>query len=389
MKVLYIHHNPDKGGSSNSLRYLLEELPKEIEIHISSPMGEAFERFKKVTRNLYPTNVPPALFMTSGVNLIWLRLLIEFPKIYSFNKQIRQILYQVKPDIVHLNEIGLISVAILTKKLGYKVVMHARVVPDHKYKWLTNFLSRQINKYVDQLICIDGSVSVALPIVKRKIIIYNPLQINQLSIQRKQHSDLNVLFLAGFLRQKGVFDVLNTAIGLKNEKGIHFFLAGGNIKRPAFFNSLLGRFLHLSRIYPNVQKIIEDEIRKHKLKNVTLKGYVEDISLCFNDADVLLLPTRMNEPSRSVFEAGVSGIPTIISLRDRVEDLVEDNVTGFIVREGDIEHIIKLLKLIKSDRELLNRLGDCSKKRYSILNDRKASASLVSMTYKSLYNNHN
>ena len=245
MKVLYIHHNPDKGGSSNSLRYLLEEMPSDVEIHISSPKGVAFERFMNVTKNVYPSSIPPILFTTSGVKLAWLRILLAARKIRAFNKEIEKTLDIVKPDIVHLNEIGLISVAQFCKRKGYKVVMHARIVPNEKYKFFTSYYSRIINKSVDHLICIDGSVSYALPEVESKSIVYNPQQLEDSLIKKDEKESLNVFFLAGFLKHKGVFDVLEVAVRLKSVPSIKFLIAGGNLKSPAFYNSLLGRFLDL------------------------------------------------------------------------------------------------------------------------------------------------
>lgn len=385
MKVLYIHHNPDKGGSAYSLRYLLEELPKDIDVHVCSPRGEAFEGFKKVTNQLYPTSVPPILCTISGVKLIWLRLLLELPKIRRYNKEIEKILDKVKPDIVHLNEIALVSVAAFCKWKGYKVVMHARVVADHRYKWITCYVSRIINRSVDQTICIDGSVSHVLPKVKRKTIVYNPLKINEVVPRKKTNETLNVFFLASFLKQKGIFDVLRTAIYLKDDPTIHFLIAGGNIKDTTFYKSPIGILLHVTRVYPNIQKIIEDSIRTNSLTNITLLGYVDNINEKLIDSDVLLLPTRMNEPSRSVFEAGIFGVPTIITLRDKIEDLVEDNVTGIILNEGDIKGIGCALKRLKKDSVLLKRMGESAKERYSILNNRSTSVSRVYAIYKSLH----
>lgn len=387
MKVLYVHHNPDKGGSSNSLRYLLEELPEDVDIHISSPEGIAFERFKKITPNLYPSSIPPILFTTSGVKLGWLRLLLALRGVKSFNKELEKTLDLVKPDIVHLNEIALISVADFCKKKGYKVVMHARVVAHHQYKRYTKYASKVINRSVDNLICIDGSVSHVLPDVKRKSIVYNPLQVSDQVFQKDKHEGLNVFFLASFLKQKGIIDVLNTAVRMKSEPGVQFLIAGGNLKPESFYNSALGRILHITGIYPNIQKKIEATIKKHDLKNVTLLGYLENINQKLQEADVLLLPTHMNEPSRSVFEAGMFGIPTILTLRDKVEDLVEDGVTGIIAKEKDTKAIAEALIKLRDNPELLKKLGEASKERFSRLNSRENAVSRMYKIYQAVHKN--
>ena len=332
MKLLYVHHSPGTGGASNSLKYLISGLKsKNIDIHIICPPGKVFENFLEITPNVYEIEGLPLLMATSGTNFALIRVLQSYRYIGQI-KKVYDLAREIKPDIVHLNDIGQLILAKKLKKFGFKVVMHARVAIDTKYRVLTKYSIHIINKYIDFVFAIDGSVINKLKGVRRMKIVYNPLQpYSQVVKKTNKSSVTNCLFLANFLKHKGISVLIKTIIQLKENKNIKFYVAGSNVRTKSFYKSSFGKLLHHLQIYPNYEKILKDVKLKYNLDNLVLLGQISDVNTVLSKTDVILLPTFMNEPSRSIFEAGSLGIPSIISLKDRVEDLVEDNYNGIII----------------------------------------------------------
>lgn len=391
MKILYVHHNPGKGGSSNSLRMMLEALVKleDLEILITCPPGPAFDRFENAGFRVVESPAPYVMQTTAGVPYQWLALIRNFlhKREYHFY---RDIFKSFRPDIIHFNEVGLYPYATLAKKMGFKTVLHSRIVPDKKYKILTNHIQKCINRDVDHFIAIDQSVIHSLQkLTVPKTVVYNPYHISkeveEYIPSHFREKRFQVTFLSNFLVHKGIQDVIRAATLLKKDEDIQFNIAGSNVKSDGYYRSWMGRFFDYTGIYPDIEKWISTQIRRHNLPNVHLLGEVRDIETLLKKTHVILMPNHMNEPSRSVFEGGVFGIPSIISMDDVVEDVVQDGWNGFIVEEKSPKQIADKILAYKKDREMLAQMGKNARERFRTLNDSEVSAKSVLAVYQQLY----
>lgn len=387
MKVLYIHHNEAKGGASNSLRYMLQQLSAfDVDIHIASPKGPAFDRFLNITSNVYEIPSPALLCAIEGTTYTGIRLLLQLKNI-GRNKAIIDLALRIKPDIVHLNEIGLMHLAKGLKKRNLPVCLHSRVVLHRRYEWLSRYTIRQINKYADELLCIDGSVMEKMARVKRKTLVYNPLQ--PISIVKKRAPRGKVLkcvFLSNFLITKGIFDAIHAAVLLKEEKDIRFIICGDNVRGRDYYDSLKGRVLDMLNIYPDINKRVRAIVRRHKLENVDLRGNVDDINAVLEEGHVLLMPIHMNEPNRSVFEAGAHEVPTILSLIDKVDDVVEDGYNGVVIPQKNPEALKEAILRLRDNDDERVKMGERSRERFEQLNDPERSARKVFNIYLQVLN---
>jgi glycosyltransferase involved in cell wall biosynthesis len=373
MKIVYIHHSGSTGGAGNSLYYLLGKMKRDHDIHIITPAGPMADRFRNLTTNVHTVKGVPLLFTMAGFGL--LRTLFGNLKSLIYYNQISlivNIIRNIKPDLVHLNEIGTFSLAKRIKQeFDIPVVMHARTVPNRDHQFLIRLFTRKCNVYVDRLICITKSVALQYPKVLRKTVVYNPLHIEQADLKLLREINykdkvLNVLFLSNFYRQKGVDETIRTIVALKDRTDIHFVLIGSNIRSDSFFNSLPGRILNRLNFYPDYESRIQHAIEKNRLTNVTVKGQVENITKEINDCHLLIAPMHLNGTPRSVFEAGIYGIPSILSLRDQIDDLVENGVNGIVIKERDHEELTEAVVNLASDRELLEKMGQAAKEKFLI-----------------------
>lgn len=355
------------------------------EVNVLSPYGQAHEIFSEVVDQVESINTVPIFGVVSGARLQRIKSLINLLKVRKSNREIKVILNRIKPDIVHLNDLTQLSMAILCKGLGYKVVMHARYVTSRKATFFKRIVTRIVNRNVDHLICIDGSVSNSLPKVLTKSIIYNPYPAPNVKQIVSGKGTFKVLFLANFLVHKGVLDLVEAAHLIKDHKDLEIFFAGGNVKSEEFYKSLKGRLLDTLNIYPNLEKRIIRLIEKLDLRNVKLLGYVKDVPDLLNTVDVLVFPAHMNEPSRSVFEAGFYGKPTILALKDKVEDVVEHGVNGLIVDEKSPHQLADAILTLKSDPQLLKKMGEVSRERFTKNNSVNKCVADVKSIYESVY----
>jgi glycosyltransferase involved in cell wall biosynthesis len=91
---------------------------------------------------------------------------------------------------------------------------------------------------------------------------------------------------------------------------------------------------------------------------VTMRpGYVpaKNVPALFDDADLLVLPYRAATASQNALLAFAHGVPVIASRAGAIADQVTDGVNGITVAPGDVDDLVRALRLV-SERETLERL---------------------------------
>lgn len=385
VKVLYIHHHWTGGGASRSLTYLIQNFPPgAVEATVITPPGTAVDLFKSVAHRVIVSGELPEITSISGGRFYKLRLLKTLKNLTNLRTLKKHIL-DVNPDIVHLNECTLVLVARLCKQLGYKVVMHARVVLSDKEPLLNRTIRKMIGRYVDHLVAIDGSVLNKLnPHSVKTDIVYNPLHRATSATPAPSPSarvHCNVLFLSNLIAYKGIFDLMEAIRLLRHDDYIRFYIAGSNSRPPEFFKTLKGKILDSLGAVQNIEARIQKRIADGDLHNVQYIGYVKNINEWLEKTDILVFPSHLNGVPRSVFEAGAMGIPSIISLRDKVEDVVQHLTTGIIVDEKRPEQLAQAISQLAHDEELRKRMGEAARAHFTRLNDPQQSAAKVLSIY--------
>ena len=242
------------------------------------------------------------------------------------------------------------------------------------------------NQYIDSLICITKSVANLYPEIENKEVVYNPIHLDLKQIESTPIIDyrgprLRVLFLANFYKQKGIQDTLDSAIELKENANIEFVIIGSNTKPNRYFRSMIGATLDLLDIYPNYEKRLKLAKRDLALENLSLLGQVDDISEEIKKCHLLIAPMHLNGTPRSVFEAGVYGLPSILSLYHRIDDLVEDGVNGYVINEKSVAELTSKILLFHDDRILLESMGKAARAKYLKVCNQRVVAEKVNSIY--------
>ena len=126
-------HTSAPGGAGRSLRYLIEHFPRgAVEATALCPPGPIVSQFLAGGVQVRPIPGVSMFHSAEGIPLRGLRLLELLRTVWHMRHGgvIRRAIAQVRPDVVHLNERGMLHAARIARRAGVPVVMHARSVAD-------------------------------------------------------------------------------------------------------------------------------------------------------------------------------------------------------------------------------------------------------------------
>jgi len=140
------------------------------------------------------------------------------------------------------------------------------------------------------------------------------------------------------------------------EKGIHQYLEAARNIRKKYPNAEFHICGHFEEDYKDVLK------RESSLGNIRYHGLVDDIIKYVKASHCIVLPTYYPEGmSNALLEGAACGRPLIATDRYGCREIVENGVTGYLVRERDAqdlqEKMIKFINLSYEDKEKMGLLG--------------------------------
>ncbi len=106
---------------------------------------------------------------------------------------------------------------------------------------------------------------------------------------------------------------------------------------------------------PLLQSIVE---KNGLQENVTFLGWISDKTAVYQQHDVLLMPSRWQEPFGLVgIEAAAHGLPIVAFDLGGIHEYVRNNVNGFLIPEYDVDGFIAAIDRLAADPELLLKMG--------------------------------
>jgi glycosyltransferase involved in cell wall biosynthesis len=159
---------------------------------------------------------------------------------------------------------------------------------------------------------------------------------------------LRVLLAARLLREKGVGEFVEAAALLKQQgRDIDFLIAG--MPDPG-----------------NPRSVEHDEVEQWQRQGlVTWLGHVDDMPALLHSVDVMALPSYYREGvPKCLIEGAASGLALITTdLPGCREVVARHGVDGLHAQPRDAQSLAELLVRLDDDRELLQRLGECARKK--------------------------
>ena len=381
-KILVIQHHGKFGGASKSISEFILNLKKKFDIDILCPEGTTFSFFKKKKiRSTYLYGIPKfditEIGYYSGLRKILILREIFFLPIFIY-KILK--LTKKKYDIIHLNDSSLIIIApILSYFSDAKIICHIRTrIDKSKLSKLFYLISK---KYIKKFICIDETTFSTSIDKSKSIIIYNIFDLRKNSkIKKKVKNKINIGFLGTLDFHKGLDFLFDCISHINLKKNNLNFIIGGSL---SVNNKIMLKILEIFRIKKNFSKILID-FKKKKFHNVKFTGPINNLNKYYKNIDIMCFPSRMNALGRPVLEAASFKIPSIVCLKDKFNDTIKHNHSGYVIKFGDKKRMTRLLISLGKKNKEIKRLGDNAKKNFIRNHNIYTNLKKLSVLYKNL-----
>ena len=340
IKILYIHHSNALAGAPRSLAFLINNLDKDkYEPYVL--VGQDPERCNK-------------LFGDAGAKVIYLKGLgawhgstvsgISIKKIirnliYRFSTYFitKKIYNKIKPDIVHLNSTCLFMCAKAIRRYDKNIPIICHVREPLLDGFWGNILRKNNNKYVSRYIAIDSYDARTIDTKKKMDIIYNFVDLKKYNSKIKSQvlrTELNInkndticLYLARVSKENGTLELINVAKKILEKRcDIHFCIIGLKNRK----NKYEKKVVQLSKKY----------------RNIHVLSFRSDVAEVISSADINIVPFIEPHFARSIIETSAMRKVSIGSNVGGVNELIKENVTGYLFNKDFSDFESKLLKLI-------------------------------------------
>ena len=107
------------------------------------------------------------------------------------------------------------------------------------------------------------------------------------------------------------------------------------------------------------KKDIESKIKEHKLESsVTLKPFSKDINKEYLRASIYAMSSYAEGFGMVLVESASLGLPAIaFDVKVGPSDIIENDESGYLIEDNDIDGFANKLKILMKDEELRNKLG--------------------------------
>jgi glycosyltransferase involved in cell wall biosynthesis len=90
---------------------------------------------------------------------------------------------------------------------------------------------------------------------------------------------------------------------------------------------------------------------------VYMTSWILDIAAFNHGMDIICLTSKNEGTPVSLIEAQAAGLPVVTTDVGGIKDVVQDDQTGFVIKQGDIETYVEKLRLLVEDSNLRDRMG--------------------------------
>ena len=333
------------GGVAGVAKYLIDELVKhpDVKLTLIVPKGAVGQTICKKWENFNVYRVAKEGW--------WHFLPGTFYDIFAGRRQIKSLLRQIKPDIVHFQNATFLAA---NCQLPHLLTIHGIAERDAMWdrrwgplrwpKWLLLKLTEEYGRRrAPYIILISEYVKKILP-KKNKIqktwLIDNPIADSYFDIDWQ--FEPGRIFCCSRIRPlKNILGMIKAfAVIVQQFSGAQLRIAG--TAEPAYL------------------KACEKEIKANNLQNnVHLLGNlsVKDVQLELSKANCLAIPSFQENSPLSIAEAMAVGVPVVAARVGGIAEMVEEGKTGLLIDPYDTKDIAEAICRILSDENLARSMS--------------------------------
>ncbi|MCI0530097.1 MAG: glycosyltransferase family 4 protein [Nitrospira sp.] len=342
--ILYIHGISEIGGAEKDLLNLLEHIDKQQwdPIVVCPPNGPLLESVNQLKVPVYPMKLRS-----------WRKFkdLLAIPfAVWSLSKLIREL----GVDVVHVNDYWWGPVAYMASQMAQvPCIVHIRqeIEPRRiKQYWLKKPQRLiAISKCVRAVAVEAGVDSARVNVVYSGI---NPSQTVVLSEGKKVRDQYGLLpnqpvigTVANLFTRKGYEYLIQALVEINQKKaGIHCLIVGE------------GDEIYRSRLLDMVQKNGLEKV-------ITFAGFQRDVLSYIAAMDIFVLPSILEGFGIVLLEAMAMGKPIVATTVGGIPEIVEDQVTGFLVPPRDSSALAQKTIYLLENPSLREKLGQAGRAR--------------------------
>ena len=333
--IIAVHLNGDEpylvlpNDNSGLIDYVKTNLPychvmpvDMLTVSLYTDVKNPFKRARLIVRNLY--------------------------KFFTGKSKLRRVLKEIQPDVIHYHEI--ICYNLLNCYTNCRVVFHLHSFRFTSYGLIAGRFYKQINKYADVVLSPTLSIKKA---VEDKL--------NNVCIVKTPYLELG---------SSGVDKQKQELFEMVRKEGRIVFSFVGRICAVKRIDHCLKALAHLSEEERKKMKYmiiggcnttgdldykasLELIIKENSLEDcVEFVGYVNPVESVLPYIDYGVMLTESEAMPMVGIEYLKYSIPTIGYDAPGINDYVIDRINGFVVRNGDVEHLSSVLKEVISQKNL-------------------------------------
>ena len=361
-KIMIIQHYGGVGGSGIGLLTTINALKKKYQVVVYCPQAplELAVYYKKlnIDTKIYDFDNPSLSYYNGGAPWYSRGFLKSVLNIRRALQEWEKIITQERPDAVIVNSMVMSWLGQL--HLPYcRLICHVRETLPRRNTLLGRWMIHHLNQFQGVMFISEYD--------KKLMNLTKPLQsiIRDSLIDAVQKSIVNtddiqkenvhhILFMGGADRIKGL-NVAIKAILLTDDSYV-LDIAG---YLPAFLlkqeQPLPRENFILKKYHSELKTLIQNGYEKNRINII---GHVDDVSVLYEQCDVVIFPSIKAHQSRPAIEAGLYKKPVIISDFPNTKESIINEYNGLTFRPGDANDLAdKIMKLCR-DSEKCCRLGN-------------------------------
>ncbi len=351
--ILYIITKSVWGGAAKYIFDLATNLPKDKSEVFIAAGGRG-----KFAQKIIEQKIP--YFTISNFQ----RPINPFKDFFGFF-EILSLLFQLKPDVIHVNSSkagGLAGLAawfykiITGRQLRLIFTVHGWAFSEERPSWqlsLIKFFSKLTAVFYDKIICVseyDQEMAIKNKIAPadKLTAIHNGIDIEAISFLSRQQaqeklmgktSPLVIGVIAEWTKNKGLFCLLEAIIKIKPPTdGFDVVIIGSGEN-------------------PDKEKMYAF-VKKHQLKKVYLVEWIDKAAAYLKAFDIFVLPSMKEGLPYTILEAMAAEVPIIASKVGGLPEMIENNITGLLIESKNSQQLAEKILYLINHPELAQKMTE-------------------------------